>query len=232
MTIQRKHAFPQIEMRLSQMLSAGDWSALPPYFSALSVAQFRAAGPLLAARMAKELVADDYWNLTKVMVNYHSRAFLVTLLKAAVANKVSFDCQSFADFCKSISGKAIDVEKAFSTLFPVFDGDPQSILRLLTLLQVTEARQRVRLLLRQDSDAACYVLFHTLNYLENDRPFLLRTVKFLIQKQDERSYNFASLLTSHFGLSEVKAVFSLHIEPYQLAWLQGSFSAFRKALKK
>lgn len=232
MAILRKHAFPQIELRLTQLLSAGDWGALPPYFSTLSVAQFRAAGPLLGSLMARQLEAEDYWMLTKVMVEYHARAFLVTLLKAAVANNVSFECQSFAYFCKSISGNAVDVEKAFSTLFPVFDGDPQSILRLLTLLGVTDAQQRVRLLLRQDSDAAFYVLFHTLNYLESDRPFLLRTVKFLIQKQEERSYNFASLLTSHFGLTEVKAVFSLHIEPYQLAWLQGSFDAFRKALKK
>lgn len=232
MSIQHKHAYPQVELRLRQLLSAGDWNALPPYFSGLSVAQFRAAGPLLASLMAGQLTAEDYWALTRIMVRYHSRAFLVTLLKAAVSGKVSFDNQEFAAFCKSISPNAVDVEKAFSCLFPVFDDDPQSIIRLLTLLEVTEEQQRVRLLLRQDSDAAFYVLFHTLNYLEHDRPFLLRTVKFLIQKQDERSYNFASLLTSHFGLDEVKAVFSLHVEPYQLAWLQGSFEAFRKALKR
>lgn len=232
MAIQRKHAFPQTELRLQQLLSAGDWSALPPYFATLSVAQFRAAGPLLGSLMARNLGADDYWKLTQVMVQYHARALLVTLLKSALANKMTFDCQSFADFCKNISQNPIDTEKTFYYLFPAFDGDPQSVLHLLTLLDVTEAQQRVRLLLRQDSDAAFYVLFHTLNYLESDRPFLLRTVKFLIQKQEERSYNFASLLTSHFGLSEVKAIFSLHIEPYQLAWLQGSFDAFRKALKR
>ena len=232
MPIQHKQAHPQLELQLRQLLTAGDWSALPPYFSTLSVARFRAAGPLLASLMAQQLGADDYWELTRVMVQYHSRAFLVTLLKASVAGNVSFDGQQFADFCKSISGNAVDVEKTFACLFPVFDGDPQSVLRLFTLLAVTDEQQRVRLLLRQDSDAAFYVLFHTLNYLENDRAFLLRTVKFLIQKQEERSYNFASLLTSHFGLSEVKAVFSLHIEPYQLAWLQGSFDAFRKALKR
>ncbi len=217
--------------RLNQLLAAGDWQAFPAYFDGLSVAQFRSAGPELARLMGERLAADEYWQLTAVMVRCNARAFLVTLLKGAMAANVATEGEAFRAFCQGISGNPIDVEKTFRCLLPRYDS-PQSVGVLLDLLGVEEPKQRVRLLIRQDSDAACYALFHTLKFLENDRDFLLRAVKFLIQKRDDRSFNFASLLTAYFGLGEVKAIFSLRIEPYQLAWLEGSYDAFCRALRR
>jgi len=77
-----------------------------------------------------------------------------------------------------------------------------------------------------------YVLFHTLKYVEHDRSILIRTVYFLMKRGDDRSFNFASLLRSYFGLEEVKGTFSLKIEPYQLARLEGSYEAFSQSISR
>ncbi len=180
--------------------------------------------------MTEWLSAEQYWQLTATMVHYHAKAFLVTLLKEAVSGGVSVEGEAFDAFCRGINSNPIDVEKAFACLLPRYNS-PKDLLVLFDKLGVCEPKRRVRLLIRQDGDAVAYTLFHTLKFLENDRDFLLRTVKFLIQKHDERSYNFASLLTSYFGLDEVRAVFSLRIQPYQLAWLEGSYEAFCRVMR-
>ncbi len=231
MAYKSRKYYPALGNRITQMLDAGEWTAFPVYFQSLSVAHFRAAGPVLAEMMAEKLDENGYWSLASVMVSYNSRAFLVTMLKTAVLSGVPACGNEFEQFCRGLQTNAIDVEKTLQCLFPVFS-TPQDMERLLALLGMDDVKQRVRHLIRQDTDAAAYVLFHTLKFVEHDRDFLIRTVKFLIQKQNERSYNFASLLTSYFGLVEVRAVFSLKIEPYQLAWLEGSYEAFRKVLNR
>ncbi len=215
--------------QLTIMVSSDDWERIPTYFTKLSNANFRLAGSVLADVMAEKLDADGYWRLAGIMVRYNTRAFLVTLIKGALRNGIALEGEGFEMFCAQLSSNLIDVEKTCDLLLPRMQ-QPQEIQHFLELLQVNDVRMRVRLLLRQSSTAAAYVLFHTLKTVECDREFLLRTVKYLIQMKSERSFNFASLLTVYFGLNEVKAVFSLKIEPYQLAWLEGSYEAFCKAI--
>ncbi len=220
-----------LHSQLTAMVSSHDWERIPAYFSKLSNANFRSAGPILADVMAEELDADDYWHLATVMVQYNTRAFLVTLLKGALRNDIALNGEGFEAFCRQLATNTIDVEKTCELFLPCMQ-QPLEIQHLLELLQVSDVRMRVRMLLRQSSNAAAYVLFHTLKTVEGDHELLLRTAKYLIQMNSDRSFNFASLLTAYFGIQEVKAVFSLKIEPYQLAWLEGSYEAFCKALNK
>ncbi len=222
---------PMLHSQLAAMVSGHDWERIPAYFTKLSNASFRLAGPILADVMAERLDANAYWRLAAVMVQYNTRAFLVTLLKGALHHQVAFQGEGFEELCRQLSTNAIDVEKTCELLLPRLL-QPQELQHLLELLQVTDVRLRVRLLLRQSSNAAAYVLFHTLKTAEGDHELLLRTAKYMIQMKSDRCFNFASLLTAYFDLKEVKAVFSLKIEPYQLAWLEGSYEAFCKALNK
>ncbi len=215
--------------QLTTMVSGNEWEYIPTYFTKLSNANFRLAGPILADVMAEKLNADGYWRLAAIMVHYNTRAFLVTLLKGALYHQVAFRGEGFEAFCRQLSTNAIDVEKTCELLLPQMQ-QPQEIQYLLGLLQVCDVRVRVRLLLRQSSNAAAYVLFHTLKTAEGDHELLLRTAKYMIQMKSDRCFNFASLLTAYFDLKEVKAVFSLKIEPYQLAWLEGSYEAFCKSI--
>ncbi len=218
-----------LHSQLTAMVSSHEWERIPAYFSKLSNANFRSAGPILADVMAERLDASDYWRLAAIMVQYNTRAFLITLLKGALRNGVALNGEGFDMFCRQLSSNAIDVEKTCELLLPCMQ-QPQEILHLLDLLQVSDVRMRVRMLLRQSCNAAAYVLFHTLKTAEGDHELLLRTARYMIQMKSDRSFNFASLLTAYFDLKEIKAVFSLKIEPYQLAWLEGSYEAFCRAV--
>lgn len=218
-----------LHSQLREVVVKHCWDTLPALFDNLSNADFRLGGPLLCDIMAQELEVDAYWNLSLQMVSYNAKAFLVTLVKGAVRYNIPAIGDGFSAFCSRISMNPIDVYKTAELLLPTFSM-PNEITDLFVLLGLEDAKQRIGLLIRIRSNAAAYVMFHTMKFVDSDRQLLLRVVQYLIKQGGDRNYNFASLLTVYFGLKDVRAQFSLRIEPYQLAWLEGSYDAFCKAL--
>ncbi len=224
-----KHYHPIVANRLRALVEARDWEGLPLYLDTLSNSQFRTAGYMLGEMLTENLPDGDFWQLTQRLVSYNSKAFLVTLLKSAVGRGVNVEGDGFRSLCEQLKNNEIDVQKVLANIVPVLD-TPDHIRLLFNLLGVNDPEKRLPYLLKATGNPASYVLFHTLKYLEHDRSLLIRAVYFLMKRGDDRSFNFASLLKSYFGLEEVKGSFSLRIEPYQLARLDGSYEAFSQAL--
>lgn len=220
-----------LEQRLLNILQNRRFEELPALFTKMTNAEFRMGGGLLADLAARELSTDEYWQIVQIMVHYNTRAFLVTLIKGALRNAVKPAGEGFVFFCGSISANTVDVQKTCELLLCQFT-EPEELRAFLDYLHVEQAEQRIRLLLPEKSRAAAYLLFHTLKFVDHDRSVLLRTVQYLIKRGDDVSYNFASLLTAFFGLHEIKATFSLRVEPFKLSWLEGNYDAFCKALGK
>lgn len=220
-----------LEQQLRSFLQNRQFKELPALFTKMTNAAFRTGGALLANLAAKELSTDEYWQMTQAMVQYNTRAFLVTLVKGALRNAIACEGEGFANFCQSISNNPVDVQKICELLLPTF-AKPEAMQAFLALLRVDNPEQRIRILFPERGKAAAYLLFHTLKFVEHDRTLLIRTVQFLIKRGDDVSYNFASLITAYFGLHEIKATFSLKVEPFKLAWLEGNYDAFCKALGK
>ena len=226
-----RHYHPLVANRLRMLLAARDWQAIPLYLDTLSNAQFRTAGYMLGEMLMPELPEDDFWTLAQTLVSYNSKAFLVTLLKSVGQRDFDVESKGFVKFCKSIKHNQIDTQKLLLNLLPILR-HPNEIVWLFKLVGLTDYELRIPYLIRTVSMPASYVLFHTLKYMEHDRALLIRTVCFLIKRGDDKSFNFASILKSYFGLDEVKGTFSLSIEPYQLARLEGSYEAFCQALNR
>ena len=176
-----------------------------------------------------ELSDADFWALTQVLISYHPKAFLVTLLKSVGQRGMNVHSEAFAVFCHSLRGNELDVQKTLLQLLPLAHR-PEAMEHLFHLLAVDDRERRIPYLIRTATLPAFYLLFHTLKYVEHDRSLLIRTVYFLMKRGDDASFNLASLLKAYFGLDEVHGTFSLRIEPYQLARLEGSFEAFATAL--
>ena len=224
-----KHYHPMVANRLRDFVTRRDWQGITSYLQTLSHAQYRTAGYMLGEMFMPELSDHDFWSLSQELVSSNSKAFLVTLLKSASKRRLDIESDSFISFCDSLRNNEIDRQKVLVHLLPLMN-TPEEVLRLFDMMSVPDREKRIPYLLRMSTLPTSYVLFHTLKYVEHDRSLLIRTVYFLMKRGDDKSFNFASLLKSYFGLDEVKGTFSLRIEPYQLARLEGSYEAFCQAL--
>jgi len=234
MAINDKHYHPIVAARLRSLVATKDWQAITSYLSGLSNAQFRTAGYLLAEEHASKLPEEDLWDMTAVMVTYNSKAMLVTLLHPIAdrlkQKEISLESSGFENFANLIKDKEIDTQKVLLQLLPSLE-KPEDINLLFDKLNVAQGEARIPFLLRTTTMPASYVLLRNLRHVEHDRSFLIRTVYFLIKRGDALSYNLASMLRSAFGLEEIRGTFSLKVEPYQLARLEQSYTAFCQALK-
>lgn len=222
-----------IHNRLQPILAQKRWDELIDYLQGLSNSQFREAGNMLGGKLSEEMDDATFCQLFDVLVAYHSRAFLGTMLKAIAAriqrNPEFLHNGNLQCSLGKLSGNEIDVQKTLVALIPCAD-NPNDIQELFQLLGVDNPLDRLPALLKTVSMPAAYVLLCTLQQVEDNRPLLLRTAYYLIRRGDALSFNLASLLRHYFGLEEVKGTFSLSLQPYQLARLAASYSAFSQCM--
>lgn len=229
-----KHYNPAIYAQLQKLAANEDWQGVVSYIGTLSNAQRRTAGYLLGERILPGLKEDEAWMLVQVLTKHDAKAFLVTMTKPLALRladgSLHLRSTGARAFLAQVRDNDIDRQKVASLLLPVLD-QPDDIRWLLRHLDVEEGRDRLALLLRIPTKAASYALFCTLRYAEHDRPLLVRTAHFLIQRGDGLGFNLASLIRTYYGLDEVKGTFSLHVQPYQLARIESSFDAFCDIMK-
>ena len=228
------HYNPALYARLQQLAGQSDWQGVLSYIRTLSNAQFRTAGYMLGERIMPALGEAATWEMACVLCNDDAKAFLVTLMKT-IAERIGngelhLRSTGARTFLAQVKGNAIDRQKAAMQLLPVL-ASPDDIRWLMRHLDIEEGRDQLALLLRVPTKAASYALFCTLRYAEHDRPLLIRTAQFLIQRGDGLGFNLASLIRTYYGLDEVKGTFSLHVQPYQLARIEASYDAFCDVMK-
>lgn len=215
------------------LIAEGDWDALQHRLSLMSNAQFREFSSSLGASVTDAWPDEKYWLFFTAMVRMNAKAFLGTLLKQVARRMASgtLDVMSPSGLqaMNEMRGRTIDVQKTAQALLPLMDS-PERADKILTALEVTEARERIALLLKCATLPCSYLLFLTLRKEEHDRTLLVKTAYYLIRRGDSVSFNLASLLKCYFALEEVKGTFSLSLHPYQLARLEQNYEAFVKAI--
>ena len=189
---------------------------------------------MLGERVVPTLDEADVWALVSALVEHNTRAFLVTMMKAVAARmkQGTMPLRSAGSrvFFAMVRDNEVDRQKVLAELLPVVT-EAEDVAWLLGKLGVEEGRERLAALLRVQTTAASYALFRTLYHVEHERPLLVRTVRFLMQRGDALGFNLASLVKTYYGLDEVTGTFSLHIEPYELARLANSYEAFSRAMR-
>ena len=220
-----------LDSRLSPLLERREFAALRDVLSSLSHAQFRMAGIMIGERYAPRMDSASFWTLARCLVEWDSKAFLVTMLKAAVlraAGEPSFmHDEGFADFCTVLND--VDKFKLLARLLPVAH-DHDDVPRLFALIGWTDRRQWLQPLMQVSSMPCYYTLFLALRTIEDDRAYLIRTAVYLMKKGDSLSFNMACLVKEYFALDEVKGTFSMKLKPYQFSRVETSYDAFRSLM--
>lgn len=229
--IKEVHFDTGLNRRLQPFLVDGDYSGLTDCLSSLSVANFRTAGYMIGERYAQELSPQEFWKLTKALVEFRSKAFLGTMLKAYGERhrrgQASVNDEGIEEFCRVLN--AIDKQKVLGCLLPLMKDDKE-VERLFSLLEYSNRAEWIPFLMQTNTVPCYYELFTSLRFVEDDYAYLVRIAAFIMKKGDERSYNLASLMKAYFGLDELKGIFSLTLKPYQLSRLENSYKSFAEIM--
>lgn len=215
---------------------------LVAYLGTLSNSQFRLAGRVLAERLLPECDGAVFWQVFRTLFLHDRKAHLGTLLKALVARlsprgvqvgSEVLECAGlwspdFVTVCTELT--ETDCRKVLMALLPLFSS-PSDVERLLLQCGLKESSQWIPYLLQTQSKPCYFLLLKALRYVEHDRALLIRTCHFLMKKGDGQSFSMASLLRLSFGLEEVNGIFSLSLEPYQLARIEQNYDAFLKVMR-
>ena len=216
-----------MKAQLRAIVAKEDPQMLCGYLAKLRNADFRLAGIALAD--AEIWAEADFWRFATVLVAANSKAYLGTMLKAAITCGETMPTEDFAKACKT----EIDKKKVMEALLQLYH-HPHKIAELFALLEFDKATSatRANLLFRIGTAPAYYMLFEELKQYEDNPPFLRRYGVELIRRGDKLSFNLASIIQEYFALPELPGSFSLSIPPYELSNLDKSYESFKTILQR
>ena len=226
-----------LRTRLSSHLALCRFDALRDHLLALRNAEFRAASVVLAeANFWTSLSDEAFWSAFRTLCRADSRAFLGTLLKAAVGRRkhggLQWTAPDFLGFCRE-DATAIDRRKMLEALLPLAS-TPEEAESLLGELWHREEGEKVRAaqLFRAATSATYFLLFKTLRHFEDDKNYLRRVALELMRRGDKAAFNLAGMLREYFALGELPGTFALQLPPYELSRLDSRYDAFLKILNR
>ena len=226
-----------LRTRLSSHLAMGNFEALRDHLAALRTAEFRAAGVVLAeANFWSPLTDEAFWAAFRTLCRADSRAFLGTLLKAAVGRRkragLHFGGAHFSTFCRE-EATTIDRRKMLEAFLPLV-ATPAEAESLLEMLWQRADGEKVRVaqLFRAATPAAYFLLFKALRHFDDDKLYLRRVALELMRRGDKQAFNLAGMLREYFALGELPGTFALQLPPYELSRLDSRYDAFLKILNR
>ena len=231
------YCHPVVLSVLESLFSKKDWKGLVDYLDGLTNRDFRMAGDIIGTRLLVQSDADVFWQVFRVLLAYQPKAFLVTMLKAAVQRKQQSDFTLMHDGFEAVAqylvaqGTDIDRMKFVTYMLQIFAGEPQELTYMLHQLGIDDARVQVDYLLRVENMATYYLLFMAMRKLDHEKELLTRCCHFLIKKGTSLSYNLASVMKAYFDLPQVRGTFSLTLRPYQMGRMETSYENFKEILQ-
>lgn len=218
------------------MVKAGRWNDLFQYLDHLSNSNFKSAKFILENDVLLLASSHDFWEASSRLVEYRPKAFLNSVAKVARNRQIRGNWEVDFEFLKRIavllSGKEAQPAccRFIRFLLPLFSTE-QDIDNLFTIFGIDSVKDRIILLREVPGSVHFFFMFNLLRS-QDDHELVVDCCRFLIKQGDDLSYNMASLLKSYFDLKEVKGIFSLHLQPYELGYLESSFPTFERTIRK
>lgn len=210
-----------------------NWTGLEQFFQRMSNSEFRRVEPVVREMVLPRLDNDLFWEAYHHLLLYRHQAFLpcITAARRLARNQLlSFTCPSALALARHVIDNLPEARMKMVRMVIGLLETEQQFTGLFSWLEIDSPENRASALLTLDSPAAYYVLFQTLRHAEGERDLALRCCRALMHKGDDRSFNMVAILREYFGLSELKNTLSLHIEPYELSYIDSSYDNFEHVL--
>ena len=223
---------PLLESRLAAALQGGP-EALAALLQELRNADFRTAGYLLGEKLLPALDSAAFWALFVAIVPQHPKAYLGTFLKASAtlyrAGRLNLGDARFASFAAAAS--PVDCRKTLEALLPVARTADDCALLMRLFGHGAGRLQNAQMLVAAGTPMAYYELLQELRRGDGSADDERAVCLALLRRGDSRSFRMARLVQAYFGLEELPATFSFHVENYQLSRLEGDYEQFLKMLE-
>lgn len=210
-----------------------DWTGLKSTFSHLTNAEFRKTEVIMRDQIMPSLSNDDFWDAYTHLLIYRRQSFLTCILsigKLSQTGELNLHCMNAAKLVDWLNVNSPESKaKIVRMAVPLLTSASQ-IKDLFSLFGFDNERERVAILVKETTPDAYYLLFDTLKHAPENRSLLTSVCIALIQKGDDLSFNMASILKSYFDLDTIKSNFSLHIEAYELSYIDKSYDNFVRVL--
>lgn len=214
---------------LNQTILEGNWQQVFNSLNSMSNMEFRRAESYIRTTILPTLPNDAFWNTLCQLVAYRRQAFLSgisAIRHLSDDDSLDFSCSGALELSRLLHDHHPDaVNKAINIALPQLKTEEQ-INALLNTFAPNDENAHIAALIRVESPLTYYKLFTTLRHLPEGKQLALRCTQYIMKYGNDMAFNMAAIMKAYFGLDELHARFSLHIEPYELSQLDSGSDAF------
>lgn len=218
---------------IDKFVNERNWAGLSQWFRSMSNSEFRRTENVVRNLVMPRLDNDLFWETYHHLLIYRHQAFLpaITAVKTlARKRQLRFDVPSALALSTYLREHLPDVRTKMARMCIEHLETVEQMIGLFNWLDIDQPEQKTTALLPLTSPSAYYVLFQTLRHVEGDRKLILRCCQTLMSKRDDMSFNMVAILREYFGLTELKNTLSLKLQPYELSFIDSSYSNFEHVL--
>ena len=214
---------------LNQTILEGNWQQLTNSLNSMSNMEFRRTESYIRATILPTLPNDTFWDVLFHLIEYRHQAFLsgICAIEHLVSDdSLDFSCTGARELAQLLHDKHPEaVNKVINIALPLLKTEEQ-VDALLNTFAPNDENAHIAALLKVESPLTYYKLFTTLCHMPEGKQLALRCTQFIMKHGNDMAFNMAAIMKAYFGLEELHARFSLHIEPYELSQLDSGSDAF------
>lgn len=197
----------------------------------MSNSEFRRVQPVVRNEILPRLTNEDFWEAFSHFLAFRPQAFLSCI--HCISGLAENGTLNLNNPHVVAIGNQLDErqrQKLVGMALPYLSTE-QTIRQLFTAMHIDSIDTRLSLLIRESTPLAYYEIFKALKEMPDHHDKCVSCCRQIMKKQDDLSYNMASILRTYFGLSEIQGQLSLKVEQYELSYLEQSFGKFRFVLE-
>ena len=218
--------------RIAQHIHDGNWEALTLALSQMTNSEFR-RNESVVRKTLSDVDSDLFWQAYLHLLQYRHQAFLTCILsirRSAGKEAVSFSSDAAKETAAWIHANIPESAVKIARMALPLIGDETRAEAMLSLLCEDRWGEWCDVLAKEDSALAYYLLFKALRHADNHQ-LAHRMCLTLIGRGSDMAFNMANIIKVYFGLDDIRSNFAIHIEPYELNYLETSFDNFSHFLQ-
>lgn len=222
-----------ISTSLTQFINHKDWEGLYNCFNRMSNSDFRKSEKIIKEQILTTLNNENFWDTYLHLNIYRRQAFLsgiMAITHLVKHNQLALDCQEVQKTAQWFNENHQESNiKLLKMVVPLLVSSEQ-IETFFQLFKTDSQQALINILLNESSNHAYFTLFKLLKYISDKHDIVRQACIVLIKKNNDKSYNMASILQCYFDIKDIKSTFSLKIQPYELNYIDKSYDNFIKFL--
>ncbi len=220
-----------LKEKIEAVIARKDWGNLPSVLTRLTNSEFRRLQTLLREDLFQQLNNEEFWEAFRHFLDFRPQAFMACI--HCIEHLADNGTLDFNNDNVSAIANILDPaqrQKLAAIALPYLTTE-KLVNQLFDNLKIDKPESRIAILIRENSPLAYYLLFSALKTLHDHHDKCLQCCRFIMKRQDDLSYNMASILRTYFGLTEIQGHLSLKVEQYELSFIESSFENFRFVLE-